>query len=250
MSLNRAIHALRQRKAGYRTGRDAGTTLIEMMVVLFLLGILCSMLMLFTTNALKATRHTDAQQQDTLQARSALDAMTRNLRSAVPLATSPVTPAFVQASSTSVTFYANNGTVTGATTNTGPTLMRYYFDTTARTLVEQSTPATGTSTPYTWNSANMTTRILARNLPNPQPTRPDITGAQTSGGPIFSFYDRTATAIAVDSSGNVSTLNLPNIRQIEVWLSVQSGTSSSQVTSVDSQVQIVTGYDPDGTTVS
>jgi Tfp pilus assembly protein PilV len=248
MRISRAVAALRRRHDQGRS--DAGTTLMEMIVVLFLLGLMGSMLTLFTTSTLRSTRESDSQQQDLLQARNALDAMTRNIRSAVSVATSPVTPAFSQASSTSVTFYADNGTVTGNTSNNGPTLMHYYVDNTAHTLVEESTPATlntgSATTPYVWNSANKTSRILARNVLNPQPTRPDITASQPNGGPIFNYSDKSGTPIATDSSGNVSTLGLGTIQQVEVWISIRSGATTNGITSVVGQAQVVAGYDPDG----
>ncbi len=248
MRISRAVAALRRRHEQGRS--DAGTTLMEMIVVLFLLGMLGSMLTLFTTSTLRSTRENDSQQQDLLQARNALDAMTRNLRGAITVATSPVTPAFSQASATSVTFYADNGTVTGATSNNGPTLMHYYVDNTAHTLVEESTPATvntgSTTTPYVWNSANKRTRILARNVLNPQPTRPDITASQPNGGPIFNYSDKSGTPIATDSSGNVSTLALSTIQQVEIWISIRSGATTNGITSVVGQAQVVAGYDPDG----
>ena len=252
MSMSSAVAALRHRQERGRPQTDAGTTLMEMVVVLFLLGLLGSMLTLFTTSTLRNTRESDSQQQDLLQARNALDAMTKNLRSAVTVNTSPVTPAFSQASSTSVTFYANNGTVTGSTSNSGPTLYHYYVNTAANTLVEESTRATvntgSTTTPYVWNSANKVTRILAKNLLNPQPTRPDITASQPNGGPIFNYSDKSGTPIATDSSGNVSALGLGTIQQVEVWISIRSGAATNGVTSVVGQAQVVAGYDPDGGT--
>ena len=254
MSTSRTIRAFRQRLRGQRPDGEAGTTLMELIVVLFLLGLMGSMLTIFTTSTLRNTRASDSRQQDLLAARNALDAVTKSLRSAISVATSPVTPAFSQASATSVTFYADNGTVTGATANNGPTLMHYYVDNTAHTFVEESTKATlntgSTTTPYVWNSANKVTRILARNVLNPQPTRPDITGAQTSGGPVFNYQDKSGAAIATDSNGNVSTLALSTIQQVEVWISLRSGAATNGTTSVVGQAQVVAGYDPDGGSAS
>jgi Tfp pilus assembly protein PilV len=254
MRMSRAVAALRQRHERGRARGDAGTTLMELVVVLFLLGLLGSMLTLFTTSTLRSTRENDSQQQDLLQARNALDAMTKNLRAAITVNTSPVTPAFSQASSTSVTFYADNNTVTGGTSNNGPTLMRYYVDNTAHTLVEESTVATvntgSTTTPYVWNSANKITRVLARNVLNPQPTRADITASQPNGGPVFNYSDKSGSPIATDSSGNVSTLAMGTIQQVEVWISIRSGATTNGITSVVGQAQIVAGYDPDGGSAS
>lgn len=254
MSVTPTVRAFRQRLRGRRSEGEAGTTLMELIVVIFLLALMGSMLTLFTTSTLRNTRESDSQQQDLLAARNALDAVTKSLRSAIPVATSPVTPAFSQASATSVTFYADNGTVSGATSNSGPTLMHYYVDTTAHTLVEESTKATvntgSTTTPYVWNSANKVTRILARNVLNPQPTRPDITASQTNGGPVFNYSDKSGTPIATDSNGNVSTLGLSTIQQVEVWISLRSGAATNGVTSVVGQAQVVAGYDPDGGSAS
>ena len=190
--------------------RDDGFTLIEMMVTLGLIGLVVGILMVFTTGTLRNARHTDGQQTDLRAAQVALDATSRSLRSAVSINTLPVTLAFPAASAKSVSFYANNGTVTGPVTNAGPTLKRIYVNTADSTLVEESTPATinplGSATPYTWSTANMTSRVLARNVLNPQPRRPDLAGAQTAGGPVFSYFDRSGALVPQDASGTVTTL--------------------------------------------
>jgi prepilin-type N-terminal cleavage/methylation domain-containing protein len=249
MTLMRSINRLRT-----RTERgDQGFTMMEMVVTVLLFGMLSSVMTVFVSGVLRTTRHTNSQQYDLLNARNAMDAMTRTLRSAVDVNTSPVTPAFVSATPTSVSFYAANGTDNGALTNTGPTLVTYSINTTNNTLVEQSTPATtnavGSATPYSWNSANMRTRVIASGVVNPQPARSDVTGPQTSGGPVFIYFDYSGAAVPVDGSGAVTTAGLPLIQQVEIWLTLRTGLASeSGATTVNAQVQIVAGYDPDGGT--
>jgi prepilin-type N-terminal cleavage/methylation domain-containing protein len=137
-----------------------GLTLVELLVTL---SVLAALLGSVATGMITMTRSVaDTQQRldDLGQARVAMDAASRSLRTAVriPGATSPFTVTAVG----DVEFYAN----VGATVATGPSLVRLFLDAQSR-LIEQTTPPTPSAGSFTYNPAQQRTRVLARGIADP-----------------------------------------------------------------------------------
>lgn len=224
--------------------------------MLMLSGIMAMTILLISQTA-RSARHTQQETQDSQSGRVALDSMTKLLRTATSINTSPRTPAFVSAGPDDVTFYANVDTVSGGLTSLGPWRVHIYVDAPNNTLVQELTPAapaTGPSPPlpYTWNTGT-TSRVLARDLVNPQPTRPTISSGQPSGGPVFTYLangDTTASSLPTDTAGNLTSAALDNVSDVEVWLTVASDPTDAPPTSSSDRIFLPNSGDPDVTTGS
>jgi prepilin-type N-terminal cleavage/methylation domain-containing protein len=202
---------------------DAGLTLSEMIVVIALLGMVLAMaqgaLILTQRQVTDNTARLDQGQQ----AKVAMEAMSRNLRTAIlPKQLSGTCvgcdiAAFIKGDVRSVQFYANidndfGAPVVGLTTR-GPSRVSYQVDSAGRLTetVQRPLPHAADDYNYTYCTVGspgcqITTRVIARN----------VSTTQT----LFTYYANNGDVIPVPLDS--STTRLKAVDSIDVVLTVKS----------------------------
>ncbi|NHC46015.1 PulJ/GspJ family protein [Motilibacter aurantiacus] len=199
---------------------DAGITLTELIVAMFVGSIVLSGVAALTISTQKSVSQAMARAGATADVRTALAYMSRRLRVAVPPG-GGTAGAFEAAGPRSVTFYASL-VAPGSTGTPAPTKIEFYVDTAAGCLVEARTAAVGAGAPYTWPSSGRRTTCIALGSINP------------AGQRLFTFYATpgATTPLATDASGAVTARDLPAIESVAVDLAVAptkpAGTAPSQ----------------------
>jgi type II secretory pathway pseudopilin PulG len=162
---------------------DAGYSLIELLAVMFMVGIIGTVVGMAIILGLRSTRQQQNRSTVVSQVQTALDRMERDLRTADPLQT---------ATATSISMTVNR--LAGCLVKT------YSLNTGTGTLTEaQSNCSGGTST----------TRTLVTGLTN-----------NATSNPLFTYYGATCPATGV-AAGSVSTLappigDLTEVRRVTV----------------------------------
>lgn len=111
-----------------RSGREAGLTLVELLVAMALTSVVLAGLGLVFASTLRTTSKITVRSDTTFDAREAVDAMSRRVRVAYPAVAGA--PAFKTATPQEMSFYASiNGGATGISAapsvNPAPTLVTY-----------------------------------------------------------------------------------------------------------------------------
>jgi prepilin-type N-terminal cleavage/methylation domain-containing protein len=224
---------------------DAGFSLIEMMTAM---AIATSVLGLVTgslINMLKSNASTTTRLANLDQVRQSMDAITKNLRTAVrpeqlnPNCATACSEPFVSATATSVRFYANVGAVDSAG-NPAPTLTTYSIaadpadptgKTAAITEVRQNVATSWTSSvgDYTWAGgtganpcpttgtvvAGCTTRVIGTGITWPIPT---------GAAPVFAYWSGVT---AVPTTPTITGSALGQLNSVAIALPVGDATHSS-----------------------
>jgi type II secretory pathway pseudopilin PulG len=167
-----------------------------MLVTVAVLGIVLAAVMPAMITISRSVAGSGQRLGDLGQARVAMDAVSRSLRTAVriPTSTSPFTLTDVD----EVQFYANNGPNVQA----GPSLVRLVVDDQGQ-LVERTTPPTPSGGSFTYNPAQERARVLTGNIADPSLFRYVCGAAVCPAG-----FDRAAVT-AVDIS--ISVLSPGNL---------------------------------------
>jgi prepilin-type N-terminal cleavage/methylation domain-containing protein len=195
---------------------DAGFTLAELLVSMLVLGILLTAVSgLFFAN-LKSTQTTSVRLKQTNQARTAMESISRILRTAVlpsSLASCTncgATAAFIQGSASKVSFYAN---IDNGGNVVGPSQVVFDVDA-AGTLTQTVQPPDPGSAAvgYTWTTCTvgapgclMRRTVLA-------------TGVQTSGQPVFTYY---AFGSQTPMSGDLTATQLANVDAVDIQVTTK-----------------------------
>lgn len=188
------------RRGGAPARRDAGISLIEVLVGVVILGVLGGLLSTFVIDMLRTSTGTSSRLTNVDSMRVALDDVTKGLRTAVrpeqlnPDCASQCDAAFRSAESNSVTFYANYGVAGKAQLTTYRVEADPHHPGTAR-LVEEIFPAAAPGgSPSTTCSTGCKQRVVARGLVWPLAV----------SDPIFDFADAGCADFA-------ATVPLPDI---------------------------------------
>ena len=213
---------------------DRGASLVEAMVVVFLLTIIMGLTTTTFIAGLRTTSRSAAQQDNTTTLRAALDSMTKHIRTAVtpsigtlpPPADPP--PAFDVATPDAITFYAYVNTAQADGTYLGPSKMRYYVLTTPECgtcLYEEITHAAAGGPPYTWPGPPASSRVLARGLLSPQPRAvftflqgSDVTGLSAPTAYASAVANPATQTLVAGAGGALAELERKRIVGVEIAL--------------------------------
>jgi prepilin-type N-terminal cleavage/methylation domain-containing protein len=184
---------------------DRGFSLVELLVTMSLLSVVMALITgsaIFLQRSLNAT---DQRLGDLAQARLAMDASTKWLRSAVTVGrtdTTEDTQPFTQASRTSVDFMANVG-LSGAPGVPQRVELRVVNGNELREQVWRGVITAGGE----WQpSGTSRTRIVARGLTDPA---------------LFTFFDAAGTELTPTGTANMTVVDRARIRRVGIAINVQ-----------------------------
>jgi hypothetical protein len=163
--------------------RDSGTSLVEVSVAMLVFSILLVACATLYLGSLRSATGTQSRLEEINDGRIAMSAMSRSLRTAIlPSqlydATSTEQAAFIEATPTSIRFFAN---IDNPGNSIGPSKVSYQVQSgNLIETVQQPLPRTGSSRAFVYCTPGPTcpvrTKVLAR-------------GLVTTGAPIFTYYD-------------------------------------------------------------
>jgi prepilin-type N-terminal cleavage/methylation domain-containing protein len=134
---------------------DGGFTLPELLIGMTLALLIMSAALTLIEDTSRVSARTQARVDATQRGRLATELMTRDLRSQVCLG--PVTPPIAVGDNSTITFYANTGTV-----DLLP--RKYRISLTGSNIIEETFVGTGTAPTITWPATATTTRTLLTNV--------------------------------------------------------------------------------------
>jgi prepilin-type N-terminal cleavage/methylation domain-containing protein len=208
-----------------RLGDQRGFTLIEMLMALTLSLAITGAALGVLRTTMKRTNETVMRVDANQRGRTALETVTRALRSQVCAnGAAPV----ITATPTEILLY------TDFTDNAAkvPDKRRIKLDTTAGELLEQVYAGSGTKTSPTWAGSPSTRSLL----------KP---AAQTGSTPVFKYfsYASGATKPEVDLGGTVAAADLPRIARIDVAFTAKPSAGARGKVALADQV-FVRSLDP------
>jgi prepilin-type N-terminal cleavage/methylation domain-containing protein len=223
-----------------RTGsavRDGGFSLTELMVTMFIMGMVVAATVSLTIGFERTNAENVSRQDQIDSARTAVEAMSKSLRTAVKPAqltsncTSCIADAFLQGTDFSVQFYAN---LNNPKNSIGPSRVTYTLVTTGPKAgqiietIQQADPPIGTApwpnpiTGYQYCDATLGSATAACKAR--LSTRPVAFGAiATAGTPMLKYYDAAGHQMSPSTSGGSLTVpELGTVLSIEILVTVQS----------------------------
>jgi prepilin-type N-terminal cleavage/methylation domain-containing protein len=225
-----------------RTGsavRDGGFSLTELMVTMFIMGIVVAASVSLTIGFERTNAENISRQDQIDSARTAVEAMSKSLRTAVKPAqlTSTCTlcteDAFLQGTDFSVQFYAN---LNNYLNKVGPSRVTYTLVTTGPKAgqivetVQTPDPSLDLSGHTPWPDANgykycdATAGSATAECKLRLSTRPVAFGAiATAGTPMLKYYNAVGKQMSPSTSGGSLTVpELATVLSIEILVTVQS----------------------------
>ncbi|GAB2694320.1 hypothetical protein GCM10027194_30660 [Thalassiella azotivora] len=215
--------------------RDAGFTLVELMVVMTLLMVIGAMLVMTFVQGTGAVFASESRQRDSLQAKVALENTTKALRTAVdPDGDGPLV-AFEVAQQNRVVFYAaldNRGSYPSV--DQPPRKVEIWLqDGTLR--LRTTMPAAG-PTGTTWPGTG-STRIIGTNLRSGAGVVPLFT--YLAAGDTYTDSTGRAITSLPTAGGAVTGTARESIEAVEVWVAAQSSSKRTNETTVVSRVTLL-----------
>lgn len=228
--MRRPAQAVHRRLHRLRAEPEQGLTLTELLVAVVLLSLIMTMVVAFFSGANKAFNLNQTIDTNMRTASNVMGEMSKTLRAATnnPLAGSNTpAPAFVQASATSVTFYAYVNLESSEQT---PKQVRFSLNTTNNTIVETTWAATALAGGL-WSFPAVTTT----------PTSTRILGGPlllaASGGPqVFTYLTGDGTVVPFASTGSIPTTTVANIASVQVAVTLGSSSDAGKNVALSSIV--------------
>ena len=205
----------RRPAAGTSSRRDAGVSLVELVVTMAISSVVLAAVSAVFIGAVRSVRTVQSETAASADARIGMEAMTRALRVAVQPDGQP--SALVSATTNGITVYALiNRTGAAVTTSLTPTKVAFSYDAGTKCVNETDTPASGSS-PYTWTTGSRTRCLL-----------------RTTVAPTFAYYTTPVLAsggvdiapLTVPGSGLAAT-DLPTVQSVQVTLAVKDPANPS-----------------------
>ncbi len=187
---------------GIRDERDAGVSLVELIVTMFVSMIVLAIIGSLFITVTKATTDSITTRKNTGIAAAIMQETTRVIRGGVSISTDASTtlPAVIAGTGSSLTLdsYVDSNAMT-------PAPVQVAFAVTSGTLVETRTAATANGTFWTFNGATTSWKLQGP--------------LDTSGTPLFTYLDASGTTITPAQSG-LSAAQAANVAQILVTATV------------------------------
>jgi Tfp pilus assembly protein PilW len=194
--------ALRERHGSERD-RERGSSLIELMTTVLLIGIVMGAVMAGTFSAQSAITGSDLRLQNLDQARTLMASLTKDVRTAVRL--SAGSSPFTVADANHAVFYAN------ISTTSSPKKVDLSIDSQSRLVETVWTADAGSTSPnYTYTGAS-TVRLVGRYVAN------------TAAKPLFTYLDSSGNAL---TSVPLSATDLLAVKAVQIQLIVKKTTAS------------------------
>jgi Tfp pilus assembly protein PilE len=196
------IDSLRRRSRQLRT-RDAGLTIIEMMVTLLLMGIVGTIMFATVVSVTQTLNHSQANSDSLDIARVGMNRLAKTVRSGMSIQQngSSDLPPLAAMAPNQLTVYASLGTV--------PAKVTYSIDAN-RQLIESWYAGVAASSPYWTFSATPRTEVIARQIPATAPA-------------LFTFLDVNGAPVANQTSSNSADLSL--VHGVSITLTIDSDPS-------------------------
>lgn len=223
---------LRNRVRSLRDDKDEGFTLVEILVAIFILGIVLAAVQGTLIMTQRTVGMDFVRVDQTQMGRLSMDAITRNLRTAVlpsqlnGTCTGCDLAAFLKAEPYRVQFYAN---INNDSNIVGPS--RVTYEVTAGKLKETLQPPNAhAATDYNYQYCTPGTGGCVVKI------RTLATGVQSTS-PIFTYYSKDGTTLG--TGGTLSSADLAAVDSVDVLISVKKSTSSTvPATSFTSRVTL------------
>jgi prepilin-type N-terminal cleavage/methylation domain-containing protein len=211
------IAAFRRRIRSARP--DGGFTLTELLVTIFILGIVLAGVQTTLIFTQRTVGEQSVRVDQTQQTSEAMNAVTKTLRTAVlpsqlnGTCASCDLAAFIQGTPTSVSFYAN---INNDGNTVGPSRVSYSVDSKNELVESIQPPNPHATTDFNYQYCTpgtagcvVKTRVLARNL--------------VPGAAIFTYYDPNGVSLG---AGTLTASDLANVDTMDVVISVRDSTAS------------------------
>jgi prepilin-type N-terminal cleavage/methylation domain-containing protein len=232
-----------------RVGRardDQGSTITEMLIVMVIMGIIVAATATLTLGLSRTTAQNTARQNQVDVARTAVERMSKTVRSAVKpsqllsscAGTCLAASAFTSGTSSSMQFYSNLDNTKDALGNrVGPSRVTYTVPTTgadAGVLVEKvQRPEPGLPDPNTgYTYCNAEAAGASTDCRKRLTVTRYAPGVRTAdSAPLFAYYDAEAQRIRPNGAGVITAAELQRVVAVEVTLTVaRAGTNASEPT--------------------
>jgi prepilin-type N-terminal cleavage/methylation domain-containing protein len=221
-------HRVRARSA--RGGKDRGTTLTELLVVMLIMGVVAAATTALTIGFQRTNAEGVARQDQIDTARTAVEAITKTIRTAVkPVQISAgcggcTQDAFVTGSDFSVQFYAN---LNNQKNVVGPSRVRYAVSTAGATIgqlvetIQIPDPGGPVALGYSYCDALLVTATT--DCKGRLSTRPVGFGILTpAGDPIFKYYDSLGVRMTPPSGASLTPGDLAKVLSVEIVVQAKS----------------------------
>lgn len=216
-------------------GRDSGFSLTELMVTMFVMGIVVAATVSLTIGFQRTNAQNISRQDQIDSARTAVEAISKSVRTAVKPAqltstcTLCIEDAFLQGTDYSVQFYAN---LNNPGNTIGPSRVTYTLVTTGPTAgqivetIQRPDSYIPSATGYAYcdaTSGSASAACKARFS-----TRPVAFGAlATTGTPMLKYYDSAGLQLSpATSGGSLSVAQLGHVLSIEIVVTVQTNNAT------------------------
>jgi hypothetical protein len=184
--------------------RESGSSLIEMVTTVALIGIVMSTVMVGAFSAQNAIMGSGTRLENLDQARTLMASLTKDVRTAVRL--SAGTSPFTVADGNHAVFYAN------LSTTSAPKKVDLSIDSQSRLVEQVWTADSGSSAPNYTYTGSATIRLVGRYVAN------------TAAKPLFTYLDDNGSAL---SATPLNATDLLAVKAVQINLIVKKSTATT-----------------------
>jgi Tfp pilus assembly protein PilW len=193
-------HATRARE---RDQKDRGSSLVELVTTVALIGIVMSAVMVGTFSAQNAILGSDTRLENLDQARTLMASLTKDIRTAVRL--QPAASPFVTADKNHAVFYAN------LSTTSAPKEVDLSIDASSRLIEQVWTADVGSQAPNYTYTGTPVIRLVGRYVAN------------TAATPLFTYLDDNGNPL---TNTPLNATDLLAVKAVQIQLIVKKSTAT------------------------